>query len=695
MEHVHGSSASRWKYVGICALAFFISAGVRLLEAPRWEAQIHRVDGEYLLATHDAYAWVTGAEWEDTYTAGSPMALLLASLSGLSKVRAANLAFWLPAVLAALSAIPITLWAAHLGATAGASLAAGVFGSLAPAFYARTRLGYFDSDWATLFFPLLVGLLVAMWIRPYLRRPGSAAPSPSREGQPVRRSIPLLVVIPFSLVWHGYMPTYVLSTLWLALALLVTLGERASRAEALRILLVLSLAAGLGWMGACVGILLLILSGRLQPESLNSPWGQRIALGLLLCMLLFFTGTQLQGFLPARIAHYIGDAGSKLGGLNYPAPSSSVRETQGIGPVAALQGAAFLWWLGIAGLLGFVLLTIKRPPALFLAPLLVLGFLSLRMGVRFVMFAAPVLCLGAIVPLDGWLAGRSRGRLRGAFPLRGLFMAGLVVGLPFILREYARLPIETALSQKHAAALRALRRQAESDGLVWTWWDYGYATEYFSGLPSLADGSRNGGERLVTLGGVLGSDDLPSSARLMAFSAAHDGTPWRAWEGWDAEELDSWLEQLPEGAEGAGAPIPQYLVVQWEAISFLPWIQYFGSWSFDGGTGQASTVRGPLQPLRLDLERGTFLERSGHLFNLSTADVLDDSGSTHFAFPQNEGGPHLLIRMDSSENYLLDDQAYRSTLVKLLLEPKSSFAETGEFELLVDGTPDVRVFRLR
>ncbi|MCJ7512552.1 MAG: hypothetical protein MUO23_06230, partial [Anaerolineales bacterium] len=125
MEHVRATSTDRWKQVGVCALAFLISAGVRLLEAPRWEAPIHRVDGEYLLATHDAYAWVSGAEWEDTHAAGSPMALLLDSLSGLTKVRAANLAFWLPAVLAALSAIPITLWAAHLNATAGASLTAG------------------------------------------------------------------------------------------------------------------------------------------------------------------------------------------------------------------------------------------------------------------------------------------------------------------------------------------------------------------------------------------------------------------------------------------------------------------------------------------------------------------------------------------------------------------------------------------
>ena len=690
MQHVHGASADRWKLIGLCGLAFLISAGVRLLEAPRWEAQIHRVDGEYLLATHDAYAWVTGAEWEDTYTAGSPMALLLTSLSGLTKVRAANLAFWLPAVLAALSAIPITLWAAHLGARAGASLAAGVLGSLAPAFYARTRLGYFDTDWAVLFFPLLVSLLLAIWIRPYLRSAGSDAPTRDRATRPLRRSLPLLVVIPLGLVWHGTIPSYVLAILWLALALLILQGQRTAWAEALRTLLALSLAAGAGWIGALAGILLLLLCSRLPPEALHNRWGKRIALALLLGLLLFFTGNQAHDFLAARIAHYVGLPGGNASGLAYPDLSSSVRETQAVNPMAALQGAAFLWWLGIAGLVGFVLLIIRRPPAVFLAPLLILGVLSLRIGVRFVMFAAPVLCLGALVPADWWLAKR-----RGVLQSGWLFIAALVVVVPFVQREYARLPIEPVLTQEHAAALRSLRSNAAPEGLVWTWWDYGYATQYFTGLPTLADGSRNSGERLFTLGAVLGSGDLGSSARLMAYSAAHQATPWRIWEEWQAGQLDSWLAGLPEPAGGAGTTIPQYLVVQWEAISFLPWIQYLASWSFDDGAGQSSDVSYFAQPLELDLERGTFLERGGRAFSLSSADLLDESGVMHYAFPQNQAGLHLLIRLDSSEVYLLDDRAYRSTLVTLLLKPDGSFTETADFELLVDGSPDVRVFRLR
>jgi hypothetical protein len=688
-------TASWWIYLGVPVVAFLIGAGVRLLEAPRWDTQSYSIDGEHLLATHDAYAWVSGAEWSEAYTAGTPMALLLAFLSNVTKIRSANLAFWLPAVLAGLSAIPLAFWAAYLGARPGASLACGVLGSLVPAFYSRTRLGYYDTDWATLFFPLLVSLLLAIWIRPYLRGAEPEMAPGIRGNRAILNSVPLMIVVPLSLAWHGYLHTYAISILWLALGLLLVWGKQDSRAEALRTLLAFTLAVGGGWTGACVGILLLLLLSRLPLDLLNSPWGRRVALGLSAGLLLLFTGLQFRDFLPARIARYSGNPGVSYGGVAYPDPGLSVRETQDVSPAAALEGAAFAWWLGVAGLLGYGWLIVKRPPALLLAPLLFMGILSVKLGVRFAMFAAPVLCLGALVPVDWWLAGPKDQKGRRVILSSALFVGLLAVVVPIIQREYARMPIETVLTRDHAAALRTLRSEAGSEGLVWTWWDYGYATQYFSGLPTFADGSRNSGKHVFTLGSVLGSEDLESSARLATFSAAHQGTPWSVWEGWQAETLDAWFGRLPESAGRASAPFPQYLVVQWDAISFLPWIQYFGSWNFEGQTGQRSGVTHFSQPLELDLERGTFLERGGQAFVLSTADLLDQSGSKHHVFPEYEGGPHLLMRMDSFETYLLDDRAYRSTLVQLLLEPGSSFGEAGSYELLVDGTPDVRLFRLR
>ena len=119
-----------------------------------------------------------------------------------------------------------------------------------------------------------------------------------------------------------------------------------SRAEALRTLLAFTLAVGGGWTGACVGILLLLFLSRLPLDLLNSPWGSRVALGLLAGLLLLLTGLQFRGFLPARIARYSGNPGVSFGGVTYPDAGLSVRETQDVSPAAALQGAAFAWVAG-------------------------------------------------------------------------------------------------------------------------------------------------------------------------------------------------------------------------------------------------------------------------------------------------------------------------------------------------------------
>ncbi len=151
---------SVWRMSLVCLLAYGIVVAVHVAEFPRWDQPELQLNGEMLLATNDGYAWVAGAEGALDSAARQPMAKLLAVLGDLSGIRPALLAFWLPAFLAALCVVPITLWARQLDAPMMA-LPASVLVGLAPAFYTRTRLGYFDTDWATMVFPLLIGWLLS------------------------------------------------------------------------------------------------------------------------------------------------------------------------------------------------------------------------------------------------------------------------------------------------------------------------------------------------------------------------------------------------------------------------------------------------------------------------------------------------------------------------------------------------------
>jgi dolichyl-diphosphooligosaccharide--protein glycosyltransferase len=105
-----------WQIVAICFAVFLFSAGLRLMEYPRWDQSGFKVDGEWLLATHDAYFWVAGAEDENPIAEPMPMAVLLDLLSRIFPIPLANLAFWASILLAALVAIPLALWCYFLGA---------------------------------------------------------------------------------------------------------------------------------------------------------------------------------------------------------------------------------------------------------------------------------------------------------------------------------------------------------------------------------------------------------------------------------------------------------------------------------------------------------------------------------------------------------------------------------------------------
>ncbi|MEG2004864.1 MAG: STT3 domain-containing protein, partial [Bilophila sp.] len=150
-------------------LTYAAAFGLRLLEWPSWQEVEFRLGNEMLLATHDAYHWLAGAEGFEFGT-GHPMSELLRILALLVGTDPAQVAFWLPPVMASFVALLVFAWAWSMGSME-AGFCAGVLASLAPGFLARTLFGYADTDLVTLFLPLLISLAPGCWVMAYLRHP--------------------------------------------------------------------------------------------------------------------------------------------------------------------------------------------------------------------------------------------------------------------------------------------------------------------------------------------------------------------------------------------------------------------------------------------------------------------------------------------------------------------------------------------
>jgi dolichyl-diphosphooligosaccharide--protein glycosyltransferase len=150
-------------------LTLVLAAGVRLLELPFWDNDFFRLGDEYLLATHDAYHWIAGAE-NFEFGAGHPMSEATRLISSLVDLSPALTGFYLPVFMSALTGLGVFLWCAGLRRP-WAGLCAGVLTALTPGFCARTLLGFYDTDLVILFFAVTLGLVPAIGLAPYLKSP--------------------------------------------------------------------------------------------------------------------------------------------------------------------------------------------------------------------------------------------------------------------------------------------------------------------------------------------------------------------------------------------------------------------------------------------------------------------------------------------------------------------------------------------
>lgn len=149
-------------------LTFGLTTAARLLELPYWDNPAYRLGDEYLLATHDAYHWIAGAEGFE-FGVGHPMSELARLLAEALDTTPALVGFWLPPVMGGILAVGVFLWGWGL-ATLMPGCAPACSPSLAPAFCARTLLGFYDTDLVVLLFSVLLGL-IPLWLTPWLTSP--------------------------------------------------------------------------------------------------------------------------------------------------------------------------------------------------------------------------------------------------------------------------------------------------------------------------------------------------------------------------------------------------------------------------------------------------------------------------------------------------------------------------------------------
>ncbi len=696
-------------------LTFGIALIFRILELPFWDFGGFFLRGEHLLATHDAYHWVAGAEGFE-FGVGHPLAELLRHCANLAGLPPAEEAFYLPLYLGALAGTTVFLWAWGMGRPC-AGLVAGTLTSLAPSFLGRTLLGYFDTDLVVLPFAVLLGVVPGIWLyrrtfppaallRRAVKAGGREIPAGLPGGPPADAAtaaesaltLPWLGLLILSGLfgwqtqeWHSLFPYLTRFSALLFPLLIVVCGLRGTRRALLRGALchVLPLLWGLPGMVAAMLHALLVVPEERQNEPKTVAWIRSLLRRRWVILLLWLV-IVLPALLNSEVgralydsflsyAHRSGDVtstGAAVGDvLVFPSVNRSIIETQLVEFPELLLHVYPARWLGLLALILFVRRLWTTPVMWWFAPLAALYLLSMKMGGRMSMFGAPPLLLALSLDVSEALERLARLASRktsGAVQrlvfdpqsrfalLRRLaaFVVSAMLAL-FFCRPLADLiPLVTQgpiLTQSQAQALSYLKEHSPVDSLVWNWWDWGYATHHFAQRRTIADGARHGGPSLFLPAAVYTTADPRFARQIIKYTALKGNDLGEVFHDLDAKGAQDLMRRLGDKNEPLiEAKGTQYLVVSFDLLRLGVWVSQYGSWNFETRASSGSYMNNLDTALAYNLDTGLIQADGGKTLKVGSIAVFDAQGLTVRQYPGRQGGFHFIFnppRLDEEENF--------------------------------------------
>ncbi len=714
-----------------CLLAYGLSFFFRAQEFVYWQSPGLKLDGQYLMSTHDAYAWLAGAVDVNGFFVGQPLPRMLSFLHALTGFSVAEIGFWLPAVLAPLAAIPVCLLACRLGGCEFSAVA-GLLAATSLGYTVRTRLGSLDTDLYTLLFPVILAGGVLLWLDRYFDMAWRRRGMGRRSGQDGPLSLPDLPAIwggAFALglmcqlyyIFYASGMSIMLATLGLAGVAGFVLAVPGLRLTALCAACLSTAPLFFGWPGVLAAALLAVVAWK-RPALLAEQrmlWGLA---GVFVIAVVVFEGEIVRGMLshvltwlkPTHVSGGLGNASQSVeAALQLPGIRQSVREAQNAPLALIIEQIAGHWTIFWGGVAGYGYLCWRRPACLAFLPLLLLGLASTRFGYRFSMYGGPTLGLGflglGLAVGDLFKAPRALRWVAGL-----VFLAGVAYPMVIFSSQLRPAPV---LTREYARTLNVAENATERNGWLWQWWDYGYAAQFYARRYTFADGGRNYSNWVFPLAKVHMAYSPMAASQLMHTFAAQTWKQVQA-EGGDGE-ADRWtvpgifelsldpIEFLEDMGAGRAQqylgdlstkamPVDtrhpsQYLVLAWDNLKLSGWISDFGSWNVATGSharGQVGQVGGDVS---IDTQTGTLVTGEYPPLKIKElAIVLSDT--TQIRKWSNPTGLNVVMNRLSNEVFVMDDVIYDSMMVQMLVKDPKEF--TPYFQLVVENSPWGRIYRL-
>jgi len=495
---LNSASSDNKKTLLYIFIAFAFSVAMRLIWVYQFAdyAPFH-YNGQFMINTNDGYIWAEGARDLLSGTATNPDAKeyfdKFHQLGDLSPVTSAasqltaffakilpfsfeTIIFYLPVVLGSLVVIPIILIAKDLKNLEMGFIAA-LLASIAWSYYNRTMAGYYDTDMLNIVLPMFL-LWSIIW------------------AIDTKKDIFLLITAIDILIYRWWYPqSYSLEFSFFGLISAYALIFDRKNLFNYKLLAIMLLAM----MNISEFIrlaLVLVAYYSFRDEKYNKY--VFYILGAAVAGFLFSGGldpiwAQLKGYVFRESV----SRETKGLGLHFFTVMQTVREAGKI-PFETfanrISGSETTFSLS---LLGYLYLLYKKPIMFFSLPLAGLGFLAYVGGLRFTIYAVPVLAFG-IAFLITEISQKFIAQIgvQGAQANRIKFLLMTIFTLGMLYPNYKHIDaykVPTVFTADEVKVLDHLGKKASREDYVISWWDYGYPIRYYSDVKTLVDGGKHSG----------------------------------------------------------------------------------------------------------------------------------------------------------------------------------------------------------
>jgi len=484
-------------------IAFAFSIAIRLIWVYQFsDTEQFKFNNQFMINTNDGYFYAEGARdiiagitenSNDLSPFKSAGSILTAFIVKILPFSFESIIFYMPAFFASLLVIPIVLIGRSIGKLEVGFIAA-LLASIAWSYYNRTMVGYYDTDLLNIVFPtfLLWSLIWAIKTQ--------------------KDKYLLFTAIDIIAYRWWYPQSYSLEFAFFGLLGIYIVYQYIKKENLkynlLLIIFMLFAMMGLdGWVRFII-VLLLFIGIKTQRKVLFKYLYYLFGLSLVLFMA---TGGfdsiwgQLKGYVFKDVISVTKDEIS----LHFFSVMQTVREAGQIPFEVFANRISGHTITFIFSIIGYIWLTFKYRVMLLGLPMIGLGFLALSGGLRFTIYAVPVLAFG-IAFLIVELSNLNKNKV---IKYNIMVILTIIILIPNI-KHVINYRVPTVFSKNEVVVLDKLKKIATREDYVVGWWDYGYPIRYYADVKTLSDGGKHYGSVNFPTSFILTHNQIEASKML-------------------------------------------------------------------------------------------------------------------------------------------------------------------------------------